>query len=105
MVDVYKHVVTKDVDDLPKYTATGAPNNITANCLSWCFNLLGPGISMDSACSSNLMALNFAVQGLRNRDWYIEAYLKLRRSIQEHRSPQESLYICEVWPTRRSTYS
>ena len=66
MADDYKHVITKDVDDVPKYTATGVSVNMTANRLSWFFNFIGPSISMDSACSSSLMALDFAVQGLRN---------------------------------------
>ena len=68
MADDYKHLVTKDVDDLPKRTATGVSVDMMANRLSWFFNFTGPSINMDSACSSSLMALDFAVQGLRNRD-------------------------------------
>ena len=68
MSDDYKHLVTKDVDDLPKYTATGVSLNMIANRLSWFFNFRGPSVNMDSACSSSLMALDFAVQGLRNGD-------------------------------------
>jgi acyl transferase domain-containing protein len=68
MTDDYKHIITKDVDNLPKYTATGVTSNMIANRLSWFYNLLGPSINMDSACSSSLMAFDFACQGLRNRD-------------------------------------
>ena len=68
MADDYKHLVTKDVDDLPKYAATGVSVNMIANRLSWFFNLKGPSVNLDSACSSSLMALDFAVQGLRNGD-------------------------------------
>ena len=68
MSDDYKHLVTKDVDDLPKYTATGVSLNMIANRLSWFFNFTGPSVNMDSACSSSLMALDFAVQGLRTGD-------------------------------------
>ena len=68
MADDYQHLVTKDADDLPKYAATGMAANMIANRLSWFFNFIGPSVNMDSACSSSLMALDFAVQGLRNGD-------------------------------------
>ncbi len=66
MADDYNHLVTKDVDDL--YAATGVSVNMIANRLSWFFNFIGPSVNMDSACSSSLLALDFAVQGLRNGD-------------------------------------
>lgn len=68
MANDYTHVVTKDVEDMPKSAATGVSMNMVANRLSWFFNFTGPSINLDSACSSSLMALDFAVQGLRNRD-------------------------------------
>jgi acyl transferase domain-containing protein len=39
-----------------------------ANRISWFFDLTGPSITLDSACSSSLMALDFACQGLRCED-------------------------------------
>ena len=66
MADDYQHLVTKDADDLPKYAATGMAVNLIANRLSRFFHFLGPSVNMDSACSSSLMALDFAVQGSRN---------------------------------------
>ncbi|KAL8786450.1 MAG: hypothetical protein Q9213_002766 [Squamulea squamosa] len=68
MTDDYKSLITKDVDDMPKYTATGVSMNMVANRLSWFFNFTGPSVNMDSACSSSLMALDMACQGLRSRD-------------------------------------
>ena len=68
MADDYKHLVTKDADDLPKYAATGMAVNMIANRLSWFYDFIGPSVNLDSACSSSLMALDFAVQSLRNRD-------------------------------------
>ena len=68
MSDDYKMMLTKDLDDMPKYAATGASTNFLANRLSWFFNVTGPSISMDSACSSSLAALDIACQGLRNGD-------------------------------------
>ena len=60
MADDYRHLVMEDVDDLPKHTATGVSANMMANRLRWFFNLIGPSITMDSACSSSLMTLDFA---------------------------------------------
>ena len=68
MTDDYKTLITKDVEDMPRYTATGVSMNMVANRLSWFFNFTGPSVNMDSACSSSLMALDFACQGLRSRD-------------------------------------
>ncbi|KAF2468466.1 reducing type I polyketide synthase [Lindgomyces ingoldianus] len=66
--DDYRQMVFKDNDTLPKYAATGVAISILANRLSWFFNLTGPSIHLDSACSSSMMALDMACQGLRNGD-------------------------------------
>ena len=68
MADDYKVLITKDLEDMPKYAATGLSMNLLANRLSWFFNLTGPSVNLDSACSSSLMSLDFACQGLRNGD-------------------------------------
>lgn len=68
MANDYQQVLLKDIDDIPKHAVTGSAQSMIANRLSWFYNLHGPSINMDSACSSSLMALDFACQGLRNRD-------------------------------------
>ncbi|KAL9088429.1 MAG: hypothetical protein Q9165_006153 [Trypethelium subeluteriae] len=62
----YKQILMHDGEVLPKYTATGAAMNMVANRLSWFYNWTGPSVQLDSACSSSMMALDFAVQGLVN---------------------------------------
>ena len=62
----YKDIITKDLDQMPTHTATGIATSMIANRLSWYFNLTGPSVNLDSACSSSLAALDFAVQGLQN---------------------------------------
>lgn len=64
----YQIVSMKDVEELPKYAATGCSTNMLANRISWFFNFLGPSVNLDSACSSSLMALDIACQGLRSKD-------------------------------------
>lgn len=61
-------MVVKDPEILPKYAVTGLAMSLLANRLSWFFNLSGPSVNLDSACSSSMMALDLACQGLRNRD-------------------------------------
>ena len=68
MADDYKMMLVKDLEDMPKYAATGVSINLLANRLSWFFNFVGPSVNLDSACSSSLMALDLACQGLRNGD-------------------------------------
>ena len=68
MADDYKHLALKDTEDLPKYAATGIATNMIANRLSWFFDFVGPSVNLDSACSSSLMALDFATQSLRSKD-------------------------------------
>lgn len=66
--DDYRLGVVKDPDMLPTYSATGIAVTMLAARLSWFFNLTGPCVNLDSACSSSMMALDLACQGLRNRD-------------------------------------
>ena len=87
--DDYRIMTTKDPESLPKHAATGAAISILANRISWFFNFQGPSVHLDSACSSSMMALDIACQGLRNGDanmalvagsntaWSLEPYLVL----------------------------
>ncbi|KAF6218696.1 hypothetical protein HO133_006047 [Letharia lupina] len=60
--------IFKDPDMLPTYSATWIAVAMLAARLSWFFNLTGPCVNLDSACSSSMMALDLPCQGLRNRD-------------------------------------
>ena len=66
--DDYKSLMAKDAEAFPKHAALGIANSIIANRLSWYFDLKGPSVHMDSACSSSLMALDSACQVLQNGD-------------------------------------
>ncbi|MFM2295424.1 MAG: hypothetical protein RLZZ350_1837, partial [Verrucomicrobiota bacterium] len=50
------------------YTATGSTISIAANRISYAFDLCGPSVAMDTACSSALTALHFACQSLWRGD-------------------------------------
>ncbi|TYB50687.1 SDR family NAD(P)-dependent oxidoreductase [Nonomuraea sp. PA05] len=47
------------------YDGTGAALSVIANRLSYCLNLRGPSMAVDSACSSSLVAVHLACQALR----------------------------------------
>ncbi|PVI03918.1 ketoacyl-synt-domain-containing protein [Periconia macrospinosa] len=63
----YMLQMVKDTDDLPTYAGYGVGSAMLANRISHFFNLMGPSIAVDSACSSSAMALDMAVQSLRTR--------------------------------------
>ncbi|KAI1852774.1 hypothetical protein JX266_002315 [Neoarthrinium moseri] len=55
-----------DMDSSPKYTATGTGPALLSNRISWFFNLKGPSVTIDTACSSSMTALHLASQSIRN---------------------------------------
>src|SRR6516162_7119166 len=48
------------------HSPTGCAHSIAANRISYCFNLLGPSIAMDTACSSALTAVHAACEYIRS---------------------------------------
>src|SRR4030088_883204 len=47
------------------HTPTGSAHSIAANRISYCLNLLGPSVAMDTACSSALTAVHAACEHIR----------------------------------------
>ncbi|KAI0157191.1 hypothetical protein GGR52DRAFT_582973 [Hypoxylon sp. FL1284] len=66
MSDDYVRLLAKDPDTMPRTTITGTSPSILANRISWFFDLQGPSINVDSACSTSMMALDLAFQALNN---------------------------------------
>ncbi len=62
----YASILARDIDAIPKYTATGTATCMTANRLSYFYDLSGPSMSVDTACSSSMAALNQAVRTLQS---------------------------------------
>ena len=54
------------METAPMYQATGNAQSLLANRLSYFFDLSGPSVTVDSACSSSLAALHLACQSLRS---------------------------------------
>jgi len=63
----------RDYSEVDTYTNTGSAQSIVANRISYCFNLRGPSLAIDTACSSALVAVHLACESL----WKGEATLGL----------------------------
>jgi acyl transferase domain-containing protein/NADPH:quinone reductase-like Zn-dependent oxidoreductase/SAM-dependent methyltransferase/acyl carrier protein len=48
-----------------QHSPTGSAHSIAANRISYCFNLRGPSVAMDTACSSALTAVHAACEHIR----------------------------------------
>ncbi|KAF2741959.1 hypothetical protein M011DRAFT_413522 [Sporormia fimetaria CBS 119925] len=57
----------RDPQAIPKYSASGISSAMLANRLSWFYDLRGPSLTLDTACSSGMVALDLACQGLWSR--------------------------------------
>ncbi len=62
----YGLITTADLGGMDAWTATGAAGSIVANRLSYLLDLRGPSMTLDSACSSSLLAVHQAVRSLRS---------------------------------------
>ncbi len=56
------------IEYLDAYCGTGNALSIAANRISYILDLRGPSLSVDTACSSALVAIHYAAQSLRQRD-------------------------------------
>lgn len=64
----YSWMVFGDAHGLDAYASTGTAHSIVANRLSYVFDLRGPSVAVDTACSASLVAVHLACQGLRYRE-------------------------------------
>ncbi|EPC8410314.1 amino acid adenylation domain-containing protein [Bacillus thuringiensis] len=61
-------MLSGNVDDINPYSTTGTSFNAASGRIAYFYDLKGPAVSYDTACSSSIVALNGAVQSLRNGD-------------------------------------
>lgn len=62
--DFEKHF-QPDNDKNTVYDATGSVTAIAANRISYVFDLVGPSVAMDTACSSSMVAMDYAVKNIK----------------------------------------
>lgn len=61
----YTDTLTRDVDTFPQYFGTATARSILSNRVSYTFDWHGPSMTIDTACSSSMVALHLAVTSLR----------------------------------------
>ncbi|KAE8394085.1 hypothetical protein BDV23DRAFT_190741 [Aspergillus alliaceus] len=66
----YTDILLRDPDCVPMYQCTnsGQSRAMTANRVSYFFDMKGPSVTVDTACSGSLTALHLACQSLRTGD-------------------------------------
>lgn len=62
----YEIVTSRAVSEINHYDGTGAAMSIAANRVSFTFNLTGPSLVIDTACSSFLFALHYALRAIKS---------------------------------------
>ena len=66
MADDYAKMNSKDVDTVLPQMVTGGQPAILPNRVSWYFDLHGPSLHVDTACSSTMVAVDMACATLRS---------------------------------------
>lgn len=61
----YASILGCDKDSLPRFGMLGMSTTLIANRVSYFFDLKGPSLSIDTACSSSMNALHLACQSIR----------------------------------------
>lgn len=64
----YKILQFADTKDIDTHTAVGSMMTMLSNRISYVYDFTGPSMSIDTACSSALVAIHEACQSLKNKE-------------------------------------
>jgi acyl transferase domain-containing protein len=64
----YGLILAKDLATINAYNGTGLTIGITANRLSYVLNLRGPSLTVETSCSSSLVATHLACRSLQSKE-------------------------------------
>lgn len=53
----YGGLESDDIENVPLYAAVGTGVSMLANRISYFYNLVGPSVALDTACSSGLVSV------------------------------------------------
>ena len=67
-VGEYGFLASTDLGQVDAWSGTGGALSVIANRVSYYFDLRGPSVTVDSACSSSLVTIHLACQSLRTGD-------------------------------------
>lgn len=83
----YANIQQKGPFDVDVHTNSGSTLSIASNRISYLFNLKGPSVSVDTACSSALVAVNLACQSI----WDGQCNLALAGGVNAIITPDSSI--------------
>ncbi|MCL2841163.1 MAG: AMP-binding protein [Defluviitaleaceae bacterium] len=63
---VHKYIQNNGLDQIRSNTMIGNLNNMVSSILSYTFNFTSEAVNIDTACSSFLVAFNYAVEAIKN---------------------------------------
>lgn len=119
-IAVYTGVMTRDYDTLTsrddlnasQYAATGNARSIISNRISYFFDLHGPSMTIDTACSASLVALHQAVQSLRSGEAPMACVVGVNLMLTPEQFIAESkLHMlspsahCQMWDAKADGYA
>lgn len=119
-IAVYTGVMTRDYDTLAsrddlnasQYAATGNARSILSNRISYFFDLRGPSMTIDTACSASLVALHQAIQSLRSGEVPMACVVGVNLMLTPEQFIAESkLHMlspsahCQMWDAKADGYA
>ncbi|WP_019506018.1 type I polyketide synthase [Pleurocapsa sp. PCC 7319] len=87
--DYWHQLLSREFTTIDAYLTTGNTHSLASGRLSFHYGFQGPSISLDTACSSALVALHLAIQSLRNQECTMAVVGGVNRLI----SPQASINL------------
>lgn len=87
--DYWHQLLSREFTTIDAYLTTGNTHSLASGRLSFHFGFQGPSISLDTACSSALVALHLAIQSLRNQECTMAVVGGVNRLI----APQASINL------------
>ncbi|HEU4324091.1 MAG TPA: polyketide synthase, partial [Roseiflexaceae bacterium] len=64
--DDYDRFLFEDLNRIEVYSSVGNAHSVLANRISYVFDLQGPSVALDTACSGSLVTVHLACQSLRS---------------------------------------
>ncbi|ELS00023.1 type I polyketide synthase, partial [Gloeocapsa sp. PCC 73106] len=90
--DYSQRLLTRNIQDIDAYLATGNSHSVAAGRLSFTLGLIGPSLAVDTACSSSLVAVHLAVKSLRQR----ECNLAIVGGVNRILAPEFTINFCQA---------